>query len=440
MFLDSKHRLVVLDDDPTGMQTVHGCLVITQWNKSICKTALSDVVPFFFVLTNTRSMLSDDAKTTIQSVVNNVTDVAAQMDIKLLFLLRSDSTLRGHFPLELETVIETINQPIDGRFFIPAFFEGNRITKNDIHYIEKEKNTLIPCDQTEFANDSLFGYKSSHLPTYIRHKTEGFCASSDIKSISGELFSDSEEHSLKKFLDDVTNGEYIIVNTQSYSQLDTLSHALHTALQQNKNFIFQTSASFVKSFTQTKDQQFITPSPINKNPGLIVVGSHVEKTTLQLEVLLQEPNIEGIPVNISDVCDSTDILVSEIVAKIVTCKKNKKTPVLFTPRKEITFKNSEDRIRFGDLISNIFLRIFQSFPYTPSFLIAKGGITSHDVLAKYLKVPSVRVLGQVAAGVPVVELPEKHVWAKLGYVIFPGNVGNVNSMRDVFRQIEQKLE
>ena len=37
-------RIVVLDDDPTGIQTVHGCLLITQWDEESVRHAFDDDV------------------------------------------------------------------------------------------------------------------------------------------------------------------------------------------------------------------------------------------------------------------------------------------------------------------------------------------------------------------------------------------------------------
>ena len=49
-------RMVVFDDDPTGIQTVHSCLLVTDWSDDNIRMAMRDEVPFFYILTNTRAL------------------------------------------------------------------------------------------------------------------------------------------------------------------------------------------------------------------------------------------------------------------------------------------------------------------------------------------------------------------------------------------------
>ena len=52
----SGRRLVVLDDDPTGTQTVAGLPVLTRWAEDDLRWAFGQQVAAFFVLTNSRSL------------------------------------------------------------------------------------------------------------------------------------------------------------------------------------------------------------------------------------------------------------------------------------------------------------------------------------------------------------------------------------------------
>ena len=49
--MNKNTRLIILDDDPTGIQTVHGCLLITDCTDEQVKVALQDDQPFFYILT-----------------------------------------------------------------------------------------------------------------------------------------------------------------------------------------------------------------------------------------------------------------------------------------------------------------------------------------------------------------------------------------------------
>ncbi|MEB3251199.1 MAG: four-carbon acid sugar kinase family protein, partial [Cyanobacteriota bacterium] len=49
-------KIIVLDDDPTGSQTVHSCLLLMGWDTETLRQGLQDPAPIFFVLTNTRAL------------------------------------------------------------------------------------------------------------------------------------------------------------------------------------------------------------------------------------------------------------------------------------------------------------------------------------------------------------------------------------------------
>ncbi len=52
----SAQKVVVLDDDPTGVQTVHGVPVYTDWTPQTVRQAFEEPGRMFFILTNSRSM------------------------------------------------------------------------------------------------------------------------------------------------------------------------------------------------------------------------------------------------------------------------------------------------------------------------------------------------------------------------------------------------
>ena len=95
-----KIKIIILDDDPTGIQTVHSCILVTQWDKQTLSEALIDSNPFFYILTNSRSLNPANAEKVTREVVHNIIAANKTHNFRLIFISRSDSTLRGHFPLE----------------------------------------------------------------------------------------------------------------------------------------------------------------------------------------------------------------------------------------------------------------------------------------------------------------------------------------------------
>ncbi|MDH5447337.1 MAG: four-carbon acid sugar kinase family protein, partial [Gammaproteobacteria bacterium] len=169
-------KIIVLDDDPTGSQTVHSCLLLTRWDVETLKIGLRDVAPLFFVLTNTRGMDAKSAETLTREVCVNLKQALSELAVQghainPLVVSRSDSTLRGHYPVETDVIAEELG-PFDAHFMVPAFFEGGRFTVDSVHYLMVDGEP-VPVHETEFARDSVFAFSHSYLPDYVEEKTQG---------------------------------------------------------------------------------------------------------------------------------------------------------------------------------------------------------------------------------------------------------------------------
>jgi uncharacterized protein YgbK (DUF1537 family) len=69
----------------------------------------------------------------------------------------------------------------------------------------------------------------------------------------------------------------------------------------------------------------------------------------------------------------------------------------------------------------------------PSWVVAKGGITSHDVAVHGLGIRRAEVIGQLLPGMISVFRPVDAAPEAIGilYVVFAGNVGDENTLGDV---------
>ena len=171
--------LVVLDDDPTGTQSIHDLPVLTRWDEDDLEWALSQRVPALYVLTNTRSLDPDAAEQRNREVARAAQSVAKRLGVEISFVSRSDSTLRGHFPLETDTLVEEVEAfggpDIDGVIIAPAFPDAGRVTVDGVHYFLDPHlgGRAVPAAETEFARDATFGYASSGLAAWVEEKTAG---------------------------------------------------------------------------------------------------------------------------------------------------------------------------------------------------------------------------------------------------------------------------
>lgn len=118
-------RLVVLDDDPTGTQSVADLPVLTSWTEEDLSWALSTGAPAVYVMTNARSLAPSTAAHRNREVATNALRAATALGREVDFASRSDSTLRGHHPLETDvltaTIAELTSHGIDGVVIVPAF-------------------------------------------------------------------------------------------------------------------------------------------------------------------------------------------------------------------------------------------------------------------------------------------------------------------------------
>jgi uncharacterized protein YgbK (DUF1537 family) len=312
---------------------------------------------------------------------------------------------------------------IDASFLVPAFFEGGRQTIGNMHYLTVG-NKRVPTDRTEFARDHVFGYSTSHLPNYIEEKTHGRVAAQSVGSVSLEMLREWDHPRLSAWLQNLADNRWVVVNAENYLDLDRFCSAAHSALEARKQFVFQSAASLVKSLTRTPDRPLLSEEIVTQSgPGLVVVGSHVHKTTVQLQQLFSRPDTAAIELDVGKILNSFQREIDQALLGIKAAVQRGLTPVVYTSRTELIFPDSMQRLACGQQISALLSRLVREIPYRPSFVLAKGGITSHDVLVDGLQIRIARVAGQILPGVPVIILPDDHILGGIPYVIFPGNVG-----------------
>ncbi|MCX7596257.1 MAG: four-carbon acid sugar kinase family protein [Fischerella sp.] len=438
-----KPKIIVLDDDPTGSQTVHSCLLLMRWDVETLRQGLQDDAPIFFVLTNTRALPPESAASVTREVCHNLKVALAAENIQdLLIVSRSDSTLRGHYPIETDVIAEEIG-PFDAHFLVPAFFEGGRITRDSIHYLIID-GIPTPVHETEFARDSVFSYHHSYLPKYVEEKTKGRI---DADSVERFLLADIRAGSLERLMN-LSDNQCCVVDGETQADLDRFAQDVLTAASQGKRFLFRSAASILTALAALPPQP-IAPENMaeyvrNGKPGAVIVGSHVKKTTQQLEMLLQVESTMGVEVDVARLLDEKNqsaTLLSEVLEAVRAAHDAGKTPVVYTSRKELTFQDVNTRLQFGTKVSNLLMGVVRGLPPDIGFLISKGGITSNDVLSTGLALTSARLLGQILPGCSMVSTPANHPqFPNLPVVLFPGNVGNADALVTVYQRLSQKTK
>lgn len=437
----SSKKIVVLDDDPTGVQTVHDISVYTDWSRESIRQGFDESGNLFYILTNSRGFTAEETAKAHHEISRAVSQASGETGKEYILVSRSDSTLRGHYPLETELLKtdyeKNTGKTVDGEILCPFFKEGGRYTIDNIHYV-KYGDKLVPASETEFAKDRTFGYSSSSMPGYIEEKTCGRYKRESVTCISLEDIHDMNIEKIQSQLMQVHDFNKIIVNAVDYADIKVFCTALYRAMALGKVFMFRTAASIVKVMAGISDKPLLTRQQMvineTKAGGIIIAGSHTEKTTKQLEKLKEINDIEFVCLDATLVEDE-----KAFGAEIQRCLDLEeslisagKTVCCYTTRQLITAGtgNREDELKLSVRISDAVQSLVGRLTVTPSFIIAKGGITSSDIGTKALKVKKATVLGQIRPGIPVWQTGEESRFPLTPYVIFPGNVGEISTLKE----------
>lgn len=442
-------KIVVLDDDPTGVQTVHDISVYTNWDKDSIRQGFEEENNLFYVLTNSRGFTEEQTTKAHHEIAEVVDEVARETGKEYIFISRSDSTLRGHYPLETQLLKadyeKNTGKTIDGEIMCPFFKEGGRFTIDNVHYV-KYGEELVPANETEFAKDKTFGYTAYTMPEYIEEKTKGEYKAADVTCISLEDIHNMDIDKIEAQLMEVTGFNKVIVNAVDYADVKVFCTALYRAMAKGKVFMFRTAAAIVKVMGAVTDQPLLTREQMvvkeTTNGGIVVVGSHTEKTTKQVECLKELKDIEFIELDATLVKDDDafEAEVSRCLAREEECIRAGKTVCCYTTRALITADtgDKEDELRLSVKISDAVQSLVGRLSITPSFVIAKGGITSSDVGTKALEVKKANVLGQIKPGIPEWQTGEESKFPLTPYVIFPGNVGEISTLKEAVEVLVNK--
>jgi uncharacterized protein YgbK (DUF1537 family) len=294
----------------------------------------------------------------------------------------------------------------------------------------------VPVHETEFARDSVFGYRYSYLPAYVEEKTGGRIAASDVERYLLDEVRGNCLGRLRRLRDNVC----CVVDAECQADLDNFAEQLREVAGEGKRFLFRSGASLLTALARLPPQ----PVPAESmheyvrggRAGAVIVGSHVKKTTQQLEHLLSMPGTLAVEVDVDRIGPQHAALLAEVTARCHLAHAAGQTPVVLTSRVERQFADQASRLAFGEAVSSFLMDVVRALPPSLGFLISKGGITSNDVLSDGLALRTSRVLGQILPGCSVVRCPADHPrFPQLPVVIFPGNVGDDRALAVAFQRL-----
>lgn len=333
------------------------------------------------------------AKQLLATLLNNVQSAAKETNTDIEIVLRSDSTLRGHFPLENDLAAETFG-PFDAWILAPSFFEGGRVSMNDVHYALDAHDgiTLVPVGDTPSAADKGFGFQSSNLPEWIAEKYE-WKRVPKVISISGEdLRKGGAAEKIAARLrairrnDEDGSPPIIVPNTFTSSDMEVFVAAI--GLAPEVRLLYRTGASFVSTrlgiakIPPVSPERLFGPMKPESDSvpgGLIVIGSYISRTTAQREYLLQHCNshIVHLELDVALLLGQNDSnqdqwdLIKWTARTVDQVLEKGMDAVVSTSRELITNDDGKESLLLGSIVTSVLVNIVKAIAVRPKYVIAK---------------------------------------------------------------------
>ena len=452
-------KIVVIDDDPTGSQTVHGCPLLLRWDAGTLAAGLAHPSPLLFLLANTRALAPAAAAERVREICRALRPaleraMAAGTISSWLVVSRGDSTLRGHFPLEVDVISEELG-PFDATLLVPAFLEGGRTTVDGVHLLQGR-----PVHESPFASDGLFGYTCSFLPDWVEEKSGGSIPATAVDRIGWREL-EAGGPALLRHLARLESNVCVAVDGASTQQLAALAAAVRALIAPGdgrpRRFLFQSAASLIQALASLPPQP-LAPAALaalrrrggdGPLPGLVLVGSHVPLADRQLERLLASPGCVGVELAVAKIQrllegpEPAGLLASLEQAwarRLEEVLAGGHTPVLYTSRCEARCRHAAERRELGLVLAGLMARLAAGLAPGLGYLISKGGITTHTLLADGLALDHVELQGQLLPGLSLVlaatePVPGGHP-GPLPVLTFPGNLGDGDTLWEAWRWME----
>ncbi len=431
-----RERIAVIDDDPTGTQTARDARVWLRWTPQAMRAAVADESRLSFVSVNTRALNAGEAVGRCVTVGRNLGRAAARAGERLEVISRSDSTLRGHFPLEVEALARGLGTPPDAIIVAPSFFEGGRYTAGDVQWVE-QAGRLVAAAQTEFARDPVFGYGSSDLRSWVEEKSGGRVRAADVRSVSLEAIRAGGPREVARLLMNAPRGSTVVANALAYEDLEVFVLGMLEAEDAGRRFLCRTAASFVKARAGIPDRPLLGAREIGVRGGpvLVAVGSWVDKSTRQLARAVDAGLAQAVELHVDALGTRGGRAreIAETTGTVVTLLRGGRSVALHTSRAR---RAGGDFLRFGSGVMAALVEVVRRLPERPSAVIAKGGITSIEIARSALGARDAVVAGQVLGGVPVWRLGAGSRFPGMPYVVFPGNVGDDEALARVLQILQ----
>jgi len=406
-------KTVVLDDDPTGTQSATGVTVLLDSSVDTITDVLRDN-DSLYIQTNSRAISQDEAVALVNRVRADALAAATQVHDNVRFVLRGDSTLRGH--VFAESGVFASEESI--MVFVPAFPDGGRTTIDGVHLVRID-DRLLPANKTEYADDPVFPFKHGRLDEYVAEK-------SNRRGILVSL-ADVRSGRLPAVLRDAPASSVILPDVSDNNDIDIIAEAITGAQLAGRDIVVRCGAPLAAALAGVSSDGLL-PTPLLAEPRstVVVCGSHTEGATKQMAPVIDawgNPAIVDTDLALSDSAAAGD----KVAAEATTQLDDRGLAIIMSERIR---SNQHNTLEHGRRIMEALTAAVQTIAPRLDVVVAKGGITSADIARIGLGARTARVLGQVLPGVSAWEFQSSDEHRVL-YIVVPGNVGTADTLMNV---------
>lgn len=410
-------KTIVLDDDPTGTQSASDVQVLLESSTDLIAAALTKA-DSVYLLTNSRSISETEAIDLMRTIRKDAAEAETVLGEPIQFVLRGDSTLRGHVFSETAVFADEKSVIV----FVPAFPDGGRTTEGGIHYVQ-QGSVRVPAEQTEFADDPVFPFATSVLVDYVRAKSGREAASVPLDLVRGGGLADELLGAAARSViapDAVTNADIRLI-----------ADAIEVARARGASIVVR-SASPLAAMLAGVESTGLLAAPLVREPvaTLLVCGSHTAGASAQLAVVAERFGPAVVLPTAEAFADPVDTGRSAALAAEDSLARAG-IAVVTTQRERLAEHNTLDH---GRLVMLALTTAVRALLPAVGIVVSKGGITSADVARIGLGARSATVLGQILPGVSVWRLTAADD-RDLLYVVVPGNVGEPDTLAKVLAAI-----
>ncbi|WBU37483.1 four-carbon acid sugar kinase family protein [Homoserinibacter sp. YIM 151385] len=408
-------KTIVLDDDPTGTQSASGVRVLLEHGAELLEAALHEASAVY-VQTNSRALDEAAAVALVARIREEGMTAAARLGEPVRFVLRGDSTLRGHVFAETEVLLDA--EPGAIMLFVPAFPDGGRTTRDGIHLV-RQGGREVPAGETEYARDPVFPFRASRLADYVREKS----ARPPVPVAIGEV----RGGRLAGALLDAAPGSVVVPDAEDDDDIRRIAQAVREAEAAGAAIVVRSASPLAAELAGVASDGHLVLGPEDRPARvLLVCGSHTGGATAQLARL--EPSL-GPPLAVRTAAALRDPAAAgaEVVEPALERVRAGGVAIVASERARAAEHGTLDH---GERVMRALTGAVAGILPHVDAVVAKGGITSAEVARAGMGARDARVLGQILPGISAWRMRVRDGREML-YIVVPGNVGEEDALERV---------